>query len=215
MVLGIAQHWGCSPLGILGVGDGSAVSDARCWGWLGGWGCLALGMLSSWGCSVVGDARRWGCSAVRDARRWGCSALGMLMGRSGSRGLLDGKWPRFPRGASASYLQAAAAAPAFAQLSTKQRSGVGADSHPRQQMGVRRISGLGWWDRRLQGVVDIPAAFVLGSRGNLGAELEGWRRESQEVEQKVGNTSFFPRFKCRGSCKEPGSRDRPCSCPRE
>lgn len=48
----------------------------------------------------------------------------------------------------------------------------------------------GWWERRLQGIIDTQAAFVLGSRGNLGAELEGRSGESQEMEQKVGNTFF-------------------------
>lgn len=42
--------------------------------------------------------------------------------------------------------------------------------------------------------MDIQADFVLGRGGNLSAELEGWRRDTQEMEQKVGNTFFFFNF---------------------
>lgn len=79
----------------------------------------------------------------------------------------------------------------FAKLSTKQRSREGANSHPHRQMGARPISGLAGGEE-LAGSLDIQAALDLGTGGSLGAELEGWRRESPDMEQRVGNASFPP-----------------------
>lgn len=53
-------------------------------------------------------------------------------------------------------------------------------------MGARPISGLAVGEE-LAGSLDIQAALGLGSRGSLGAELEGSRRESLEMEQRGGN----------------------------
>lgn len=53
-------------------------------------------------------------------------------------------------------------------------------------MGARPISGLAVGEE-LAGSLDIQAALGLGSRGSLGAELEGSRRDSPEMEQRGGN----------------------------
>lgn len=53
----------------------------------------------------------------------------------------------------------------FAQLSTKQWSREGTNSHPRGQMGARPISGLAVGEE-FAGSLDIQAALELDTRGS-------------------------------------------------